>query len=437
MSSMVFEQPGPNRSGKTGAIAEQPGTCEWRTRTSSRTVLEKTSSVTQKLTRFLRWGSGAVAAALALAGCGGGGGSPGVTPTAPTSAQLNPVAAFALAQQSVVAPAPVAAAPSASGNMVSNGGFESGTTGWIDWGNTNVTSGQASSGTSALSVGAGAGGAGQEVAGIVPGNTYRLSAQAKVSAASETVYVGVNFIDASGASLTQNSVLVASTTYTTATVDAVAPPNAARALVYVWKNAGNGLAFVDDFALGLTSAAGARQVSSGNLLINGDFDVADLNNLGRVGWQDFGNTKPSSDAAAGPFATQIGTGAGGIGQHVRGIVPGNTYRVSAQAKVSTPGELGYLGVMFEDDAGAGLLAQAVVFRSASYATLEADVTAPPNATRALVFAWKNAGPGFILVDEVSLVAAPASAAPAIVQLSGSLQQTLGDGRPGTHLRLSM
>ena len=349
----------------------------------------------------------ALAVVLAVAGCGGGGSGDArpAAPAAGSSAQANPVEDFALAQQSVSTTAGTVT-PLASGNMLSNPGFENGTAGWVDWGNTGVATGQASTGNAALRLGSAAGGAGQEIAGIVPGHRYRLRAQAKVSAASEIAYIGVNFTDASGAPFTQNSVLVSSTAYTTASLDVVAPPDAARALVYVWKNAGSGQAFVDDFALQDAGDAPPALASSGNLVANGGFEG------GLAGWMDWGNTDRSMPAAAGIFATQVGTGAGGFGQDVRGIVAGSSYRVSAQARVSDPGETGYLGVMFMDDAGTGLLAQNAVFRSTTYASVQADVTAPAGATKAQVFVWKNAGEGFVHVDEVALVqVAPATAAP--------------------------
>ena len=361
---------------------------------------------------FAGWGSAAVALALVLTGCGGGGGADSTA-----SAPANPVAAFALAQQSLVGGSSAAAATTAlaPGNLVANGSFESGTAAWSNYGNASVVSGQANSGTSALSVGTAAGGAGQELAGIVPGVTYRFTAQAKVSVASETAYVGINFIDFSGASLTQNSVVVASTTYTTASLDVVAPPNAVRALVYVWKNAGSGLAYADDFAFAATDPAPPRVASSGNLLRNGSFDIGGL----ETAWQPFGNLQiRSPDSAVGPYAAQVGTGAGGTGQDVRGIVPGTTYRVSAQAKVGTPDEIGYVGVMFEDDSGAGLLGQNVVIRSSTYTTVQVDATAPANATRALVFVWKNAGPSYAYLDEVSFTELTPGTPPPVPPSSG-------------------
>lgn len=355
-------------------------------------------SVARQLAWLLKWTLSGLALALGLAGCGGGGGGV-ATPTAAAAAPPDQVAAFAMTQESVarqMAPRQALAASPATADLVFNGGFESGTAGWVNWGNASAVSGQASSGTSALSVGTAAGGAGQAVAGIVAGSTYRLTAQARVSVVTEPVYVGVNFLDASGEPITQNAVLIASAGYTTATVEAVAPPNAVGALVYVWKNAGVGLAYLDDFAFGLAGGTARAPASSGNVVVNGGFES------GLANWVDWGNSTSTSHAAAGASAAQVGTGAGGFGQQVGAVVAANSYRLRALAKVSDPGEIGYLGVLFTDDFGIGLAVQSVLFRGTSYSTTLVDVTPPANATKALVFVWKNAGGGFAFVDEVSL-----------------------------------
>lgn len=359
---------------------------------------EESISVGRQLACLLKWTLGGAALALGLSGCGGGGGGV-ATPTAAASAPPDQVAAFALTQESVtrqMAPRQALAASPATANLIFNGGFESGTTGWVNWGNANVVSGQASSGSSALGVGSAAGGAGQDVAGIVAGSTYRLTARARVSVVTEPVYVGVNFLDVSGEPITQNAVLIASAVYTTATVEAVAPPNAARALVYAWKNAGTGLAYVDDFAFGLAGGAAPAPASTGNVVANGGFEN------GLANWVNWASSTSTDHAAAGVSAAQVGTGAGGFGQQVGAVVAGNSYRLRALAKVSDPGEIGYLGVLFTDEAGTGLLVQSVLFRGTAYSTTLADVTPPANATKALVFVWKNAGGGFAFVDEVAL-----------------------------------
>ena len=105
-----------------------------------------------------------------------------------------------------------AVAPAAA-NLLANGGFESGFAGWSDWGNTSVVTGPASSGSYALRVGTAAGGAGHDVTGIVAGGTYLLAVQGKVSDASETGFVGVNFVDAAGNVIGQGSAAFGSTTY--------------------------------------------------------------------------------------------------------------------------------------------------------------------------------------------------------------------------------
>jgi hypothetical protein len=103
-----------------------------------------------------------------------------------------------------------------------------------------AASGQASSDSYALRVGPSAGGAGHDVTGVVAGTAYVLMVQVKVSDASETVFVGVNFIDLSGNVIAQQSATVSTTTYSQARVEVSAPANVAKAVVYVWKNAGAG-----------------------------------------------------------------------------------------------------------------------------------------------------------------------------------------------------
>jgi hypothetical protein len=352
---------------------------------------------------------GGMAVALALAACGGGGGgdAPGAaaanSSTAAT-AQSAEVVGVLLAQQAVTsAPLPRVAAAT-SGNMVTNGGFESGMPPWVNWGNASVVSGQASSGTSALAVGTAAGGAGQTVGGIEPGTTYSLTAQARVSTASDRIYVGVNFLDASGAPVKQDAAPVTSTTYTTASLEVVAPPGAVNALIYVWKDASSGLGYVDGFAFGVAGSAGPGPDASGNLVTNGGFDN------GLAGWDNWGNTTTST--ASGSSAAQVGTAAGGFGQRIGPVLPGTSYRLTAQAKVSTAGDVGYLGVAFADDAGNTLAVQNAVIRSTTASTLQVDATAPAGATKAQVFVWKNDGSGFAVVDDMSLVqTAPGSTAP--------------------------
>ena len=208
----------------------------------------------------------------------------------------------------------------------------------------------------ALSVGTAAGGAGHNVDGIVPGTSYRLTVSAKVSDASDKVFVGVNFVDSAGSLVGSTQQSTSSTSYTPISADIVAPPGAVRAVVYVWKNAGSGLAYVDDYVFGVALGldADVDQVSP-NLVVNGNFE-------GFTGWVNWGNT-----TIVGPdiraTRAQVGTGAGGVGQSVGGIVAGQIYRLTAQVNVSTAGETGYLGLKFLDAAGNSVQDQVVPFSS--------------------------------------------------------------------------
>jgi hypothetical protein len=286
--------------------------------------------------------------------------------------------------------------PPADGNLVSNGGFESGMTGWTDWGNTRVANDQPHSGTSALSVGTAAGGAGYNVDGIVPGKTYRLSVSAKVSDASDKVYVGVNFVDAAGSLVTSTQRNTTSTTYSTLSSDIVAPTGAVRGVVYVWKNAGSGLASVDDFNFGVVADPAPMFPTSVNLVVLGDFRI------GLTAWENWGNTTSTTIGSSAP-AAQVGPDAGGFGQRIAGIVAGQTYRLTAQVSVTVAGETGYLGLKFLDAAGNSVQDQVVPFTSTATSGAQVELLAPANAATALVYVWKNAGSGFAVVDDVSLV----------------------------------
>jgi hypothetical protein len=134
-------------------------------------------------------------------------------------------------------------------NLVSNPGFESGMNGWTNWGNATVVTGQASSGSYALQVGSAAGGAGNTVAALTAGASYRFSGMAKVSIAGETVLPGVKFLDSTGKVLLEKNMPMTSTAYTAFAIDFVAPAGAATSMVYVWKNAGSGWTYVDNVVL--------------------------------------------------------------------------------------------------------------------------------------------------------------------------------------------
>lgn len=325
--------------------------------------------------------------------------------------------------------APPPSTPPAS-NLLTTGGFEGGMTDWVDWGNTRIVSDPVNSGASALSVGPAAGGAGHDVDGIVPGTTYRLGVSAKVSEASEIVFVGVNFLDQAGSVVGSTQQSTSSTSYSPISADISAPTGAVRAVVYVWKNAGSGLGYVDDFAFGPASASTPPPTDqlTPNLLVNGSFAGS------LYGWQNWGNANvPIGSMYTQNWWLNVGTGAGGAGQRVAGIVAGKTYRLYGRMGVSVAGETGYLGLKFLDAAGNPVQDQVVPFSSTTPTTVSLTLVAPSNAASALAYVWKNAGSGIASVDFLTLAqVGVAPPPPPSVQLSASAQERVDtpDGQTG-------
>lgn len=322
--------------------------------------------------------------ALVLASCGGGGGA--VDPIARTPVRLALLSA------------------STSGALVESG-FETGMAGWADWGNAQVVEGTGAGGSlRALRVGIAAGGAGYTVGGVTAGTTYQLTAQAMVSAPAENAYIGVYLLDAAGTKVAEQAVQVTGTAYALATVQITAPAGASSAVVYLWKNAGSGYAFVDEVRLAPAGGSSSPPPPTGdstNLLSNPGFDA------GMTSWVDWGNS--SVDAVAP--ALRVGTGAGGAAQAVGGITGGASYRLSAQSKVSVASDRAYLGVYLLDAGGNKVAEQVVPITSTAFALATVDIVAPATATRAVAYVWKDAGSGYVFVDDVKLALVGGSAPP--------------------------
>jgi hypothetical protein len=130
-----------------------------------------------------------------------------------------------------------------TGNLLTNGDFASGMTGWIDWGNTAIAAG-------ALQVGTNAGGCGQDITGkIVAGKTYKVTGVANITTAAEGVWVGIKLMDASGAVLVNPVQLVTSTASTSVSFTFTVPAGVASANIFVWKNANAAYGIVGKLSL--------------------------------------------------------------------------------------------------------------------------------------------------------------------------------------------
>jgi hypothetical protein len=148
------------------------------------------------------------------------------------NAAVGMVQNLSLAQASSAAAAGGTSSSTGSGNnLLANGDFSQGLSGWNNWGNSQAIGG-------AVNVGTGAGGVAQDILSkLVPGKSYQLTGLAGVTAPSEGVFVGVRIMDASGTMLVNQTQLVSAMSATNVSVAFTAPANAATGYVFVWKNA--------------------------------------------------------------------------------------------------------------------------------------------------------------------------------------------------------
>jgi hypothetical protein len=152
-------------------------------------------------------------------------------------------------------PPPIDESPS-SDNLLQNPGFEAGSQHWSNWGNASIVIGGSSEGHQVLRVGTGSGGMGQDIlAKTQSGQKYHISAIAKVDNLAESAWIAVEYWDANNRLLAKESVQITSRDYAQYDLEIIAPANATRAFVFIWKDAGSAYAYVDNFSLSLVNAS--------------------------------------------------------------------------------------------------------------------------------------------------------------------------------------
>ncbi len=142
-----------------------------------------------------------------------------------------------------VAPLPIANEPAPYGGLLINGDFNSGMTGWANWGNSLVSNGS-------LQVGTGAGGVGQDLAGkLTPGATYLLSGKGSITAVAEGVFIGVSVTNSTGVVVLDQRQLINSLSAVNVSIRFTVPQGATGGTVFIWKNQNGALAVVDEMIL--------------------------------------------------------------------------------------------------------------------------------------------------------------------------------------------
>jgi hypothetical protein len=291
---------------------------------------------------------------------------------------------------------PAAVATAVAGNVLVNGNFSQGLSGWNNWGNSQVVAGM-------LQVGSAAGGVAQDLSGkLTAGTTYQLTGTAALSAPAEGVFVGVRLMDAGGNVVVDQAKSVATTSASTGSLSFTVPWGVASGYVYIWKNGSAAVAMVQNLSLApagsaaaSTPAQGGSSASSGtNLLTNGDFGQ------GLSNWNNWGNSQVYGGVV------NVGTGAGGVAQDIMAkIAAGRSYQLTGVAGVSAPSEGVFVGVRVMDQWGGVLVNQQQLVTTVGSGGLSVSFSAPQGAASAYVYVWKNANGAMATVGQLSLVAA--------------------------------
>jgi hypothetical protein len=139
---------------------------------------------------------------------------------------------------------------SSSASLIQNGGFESGRTGWGDYGSSTVVSGSnmAFEGSYAIAVGKGDGGVYQELFGVTAG-AYTLTFAGVVGDSSDKGYVGLEFYNSSSSLIGNTQLKYNSTSWQNLSLPVQVPSGTTRARVYVWKDAGPNYIAADKVSL--------------------------------------------------------------------------------------------------------------------------------------------------------------------------------------------
>ena len=168
------------------------------------------------------------------------------TNLAPNTAYTYRVRASNSAGQSGYTSEVIATTDASPSNLIQNAGFESGSANWnVNW-FADVVSGQANNGSQSIRVGGGAnqGSTEQTINNLSPNTTYTLSGWLKADD-SATVVLGVKNHGATE----QASTSVSGSTYQQRTLTFTTGNSATTAIIYVYKNGGNGYAYGDDLTL--------------------------------------------------------------------------------------------------------------------------------------------------------------------------------------------
>jgi len=303
-------------------------------------------------------------------------------------------------------PAPPAVSPPAIGELIKNGGFDGGRTGW-DVGNSGVIGNEAN-GNKYISNGYNWS-LGQDLT-LIPGKRYVVNAQTRKGNATTQARIVVAGIDAQNKLINQNSLDIWYTHKGTGwesipAAEFTVPAGAVKVRIYLLTNGGTGTHHFDNISI--KERASSPPVNNppatpvpAELVKNGGFDN------GRTGW-DVGNSGVISTETNGNKYVSNGYN-WSFGQDLT-LTPGKRYVVNAQTRkgnATTEARIVVAGI----DSQGKLITQGALdirhkHRGAGWESIPAtQFTVPAGAEKVRVYLLINGGTGSHYFDNISIKA---------------------------------
>lgn len=288
-------------------------------------------------------------------------------------------------------------------NIVSNSGFESGDSGWSDWGSREIQDKLAHSGSKAFHVssealGGGHGGGGQDLV-LKPNTTYIVGAWGKNDVAPESGKpsdVGVQFTAAGDKAQTKYFMHFTETEWTYKQTIFTTPASLSGGSFFIWKSGEIANFYVDDVMV--------KEIP--NLASNGGFEN------GETGWSDWGSREVqdkmvhTGKKAWHIISAKAGGGHGGGGQDLS-LKPNTTYVLGVWGKHDVqPSASTDAGVQYTAAGDKAQTKHFIHFTETEWTFKSVVFTTPENFTGANLFSWKQDEDSNFYMDDVVLTAVP-------------------------------
>jgi hypothetical protein len=282
-------------------------------------------------------------------------------------------------------------------NLLTNGNFENGTTGWSNWGRREITTDVVYTGTRALRVSSGGTGGGGNNIDLKPNTTYILSAWGKNDAPpTASSDVGFQYRMVSGGEQTKFFLNFTETEWTYKQIMFTTGNTilAGDGNVFVWKSARDVNFYVDDIVL----------VEVPNLLSNGNFEN------GTTGWSNWGRRESTTEVVrTGTRALKVASGGTGGGGNNIDLKPNTTYILGAWGKNDAlPTASSDVGFQYRMVSGGEQTKFFLNFTETEWTYKQIMFTTGNTilAGDGNVFVWKNSRDVNFYVDDIVLVEVP-------------------------------